>query len=202
MAGGRDRDTRTVREARGPPPIQFGHAVQPDLGEVAGIAQRRDDSWVIPPPDRPQAGEIHMIVMVVRQEQQIDFGQIVQHPAGGTGALRPRPGDGRAALAEDRIGEDGQVRQADQEAAMADEGDRGGPRRRQAVRIATGWRVRRQFGPRLTILAEAPLQNADQSAALARPAARMCLGRHLDRRNMPLRRHGRRVEEDGTIKMV
>jgi hypothetical protein len=95
-----------------------------------GVAERRHGLRVVAAADHAEARQIHMVVVVVGDEQQVDLGKIGKSAPGWAGAFRPGPGDGRAALGEDGVGEDGQAADADQEAAMTDEGDGGAARRR------------------------------------------------------------------------
>jgi len=134
--GGRDRDGADAGLA---PPIQLLRARDAGLGQQGGVAQGGDDGGGEAGVQGLQAGEVHVVVVVVRHQHGVDARQGVQRQPGRPGALGAEVPQGGAALAEHRVSDEGEhlaarQRQADQEGAVADEGERG---------MAGGDRVRR-----------------------------------------------------------
>ena len=91
VPGGRGDDADVLGEVRALPPVEFPHALETSLGQMNGVAERRHHLRVIPPADRAEARQIHVVVVVVGDEQQVDARQLREGPAGWAGAFRTGP---------------------------------------------------------------------------------------------------------------
>ena len=157
-------------ELRRAPPVQFDRTRDASAGQRCGVAQGGDDgrgeAFVQP----AQAGQVHVVVVVVRQQHGVDAGQGVQRQPRRPCPPWPSPGDGRAAVAEHRVGQQGEHapaghRQADQEGAVADEGQRDRAWRDDAGRWRV-WRVLDVRGPGHALPGQRPAEHGAQTARL------------------------------------
>ncbi len=160
MAGGRRGDAKRAERHRLPPVELDRRDAAPAQGRA--IAEHRHHMRRVAALQRAKARQVHVIVMVVRQQDHVRARQLGQDKAGRADALRTGPGHRRAAPAEHRVGQHDRLGQADQERRVIDEADRRRAlrdriRRRRKRRVA---RLRRPGG---TLALASPAQKLPQS---------------------------------------
>jgi hypothetical protein len=150
------------------PPVEFA-CFDAVPGQDARVAQQRHETRRMPALQFAQAGDVHVVVMIVRQQDDVRTRQIGKRDARRARAPRTCPGHRGASLAEDRIGQHHGIGQADQERRVVDEADRdaarcdGGRRWRE-------WRVGRRLLPCDMPAVHPPPQDLQQAARLRRRA--------------------------------
>ena len=107
------------------PPVHRMHVLEPGPPQDRLVAQGRDRRRRTPPGQAPEGGEVEVVVVIVRHQDQVDVRQARQRQPRRAGATGACPAHGGAAFAEDRVGQDRHARQLQQERRVADEGHRG-----------------------------------------------------------------------------
>ena len=87
------------------------------------VAERHDDAAGMDPRQRRQGREIHVVVMVVRDEDRVERRQCFHRDAGRAHALRPGEGERAGAPRPDRVDEQVEPGRLDEVARVADRGD-------------------------------------------------------------------------------
>ena len=121
----------------GLPPVELDHAVDAALRQPRLEAQRHDEERRSAGlrGQRADARVVEVVVVVVRDQHQIDVRQFGEREAGRDVALRPDEAERRRPLGEHRVGEDAQSAELRQHRRMADPGDRRLHRHRAGARI-------------------------------------------------------------------
>ena len=104
------------------PPVQLhrsGHSFPPQVGAVS---QSGDDRHGV---QAAQGRQIHVVIVIVAEQHRINRRQPFERDCRSADPLRPGEGEGAATPAPDRVGQQGRTAgEAQQKAAVADEGDR------------------------------------------------------------------------------
>ena len=132
VLGGRGDDLGPFADFNLIPPIALCYAGQSLALQDGTIAQRRDDHGLIGLRDIAERVDIHVIVMIVAHQKQIDLGQVLHRQAGFTNALRAYAPKGADTRGKYRIGENIEPVDLDEKRRVIDEGQvqiaDGGPR--------------------------------------------------------------------------
>ncbi len=151
------------------------HAHRPDLGDLAPIAgaridlpiyaakkrvvaERRQHRAGVPLRERLQRRRVHVVVVIVRDEDRVEIGQIVERDARRIDALRPEPRERAGALRPDGIDQDVHAHRLHEERRVADM-RRAQPRALDPLRRLVGGSCRKFLRPRRSrALAKLPAQ--------------------------------------------
>ena len=87
------------------------------------VAQAGDDDRPVALPQPLQRRQVHMVVMIVADEDEVDLGQILEADARRPHPLWADEGEGRSTLRPDRIGENVEPASLDEHGRVADPGD-------------------------------------------------------------------------------
>ncbi len=119
------RRCRHVRRADGAalPPVQLDGARHTRPCEAPRIAERGHDERSPARLEGAQRGQVHVVIMIVAEQHGVHPRQSIERDSRRPRAARTSPLNGRRALAELRVREQGQAREAQQESAMSDEGN-------------------------------------------------------------------------------
>jgi hypothetical protein len=92
------------------PPVElddFGKAV---VSQELSHAQPAKNARPVPLFQAFERGQVQMVVVIVREQDEIDLRQVVESNPGRPMAPRPDPGNGGDAFRPDRVGQDVPVR--------------------------------------------------------------------------------------------
>ncbi len=98
------------------------------------IAQADDDLGPVALPQPLERGNVHMVIMIVADDDQVDLGQIIKPDARLCDPLRPQRRKGAGIVGPDRVGQDVEPGRLHQHRRMADPGRHHAPGR------SEGWR--------------------------------------------------------------
>lgn len=186
MVAARDVDGDIGAQCELPAPIERArrHA---GMAEDAVIAEARDDHWPVPAPEPFQRRQIHMVVMVMADQDEVDLRQVFEADAGRGDAARAEA-ERAGAVAPHRIGEDVHAVGLDQHAGMADPGD--SHRRAFDAGGGSGRAHRDMLGPGgLVGVAEDPLRDEAGAAGAGDEAIVVAVGIE-EMRAVEMRRDG------------
>ena len=134
------------------PPVDLLGARDAVVGEVPRVAETGDDSRMEPRDEAPQRPQVHVVVVIVADHDEIDRRQVLEADPRRSMPLRPDPGDGANTLRPDGVGEDVQAVHLDQHRRVIDEGD---------AEVAAGDTCRRDVGRDLLPLGPVPTPAGD-----------------------------------------
>ena len=132
-------------------PVELHRVGDAAIGEPGLDAERHDEEWIERPGQAAHGGLVEMVVVIVRDQDEVDGRQVVERDAGRRVAVHAdESAEGAAALGPGRIGEERHAVELDQHGGVADPGHgrcvravaQGGPDR--AFRAAAPRRVARR----------------------------------------------------------
>ena len=118
---GRRARNRDVPDALVRPPIELGHASQADAMEEARISKRRDERRSEPRIELAERLGLHVVVVIVTHEDDIDRRQLRDGVCRRSNATRTKAPERSCVTREHRIREDRRPPGLDQKCRMADE---------------------------------------------------------------------------------
>lgn len=86
------------------------------------IAERRDDLWCVLGVKCTQCIDVEVVIVVVRDQHEVDRRQVAHQDARRVAAKRSGKGDGACATRPDRIGQYVDARDLDQKGRVTDHG--------------------------------------------------------------------------------
>ena len=115
-------DAAAASGDRGPPQSRATGS-SPAAAQDRVVAEAGDDQRPVALPEAAQRRQVHMVVMIVADEDEVDPRQVLEADAGRAHPARADEGERRGALRPDRIGEDVEALGLDEHGGMADPGD-------------------------------------------------------------------------------
>src|SRR5882757_4466196 len=106
------------------PPVELVHRVQAELLEKSSVPEAGDESRRVHFLETQECFDIEVVVVIVRDEHQMDRWQLLKRKAGITDAFRADATERTGALRINRIGQYIEARELQQKRDVIDEGER------------------------------------------------------------------------------
>lgn len=105
------------------PPVELVHLGESGCFDPAAVAEPGHDRWLVGIRQSPQCRQIHVVVVVVAEQNEVDGGQIVEAQPGWAVALRAGEGYGTDPLGPDGVGQHVEAVHLDEDGCVIDPGD-------------------------------------------------------------------------------